>query len=174
MLRYGESLTFFDTDAIGSRVFYDDLGTALVTDGIGGLVDRIDMLLKEYLPGLIVIDSFKAINAFAADATEFRRFLHGLAGRLTSVAADAFWIGEYQRDAATDGAASSRSPTRSSRWTPSARRNARRRILQILKLRGSDFRSGEHAYRVTASGIVVFPRLADTQDTSSVHLPIRA
>src|SRR6476469_915189 len=62
VLRYGESLDFFDTDAIGSRVFYDDLGTALVTDGIKGLVDRIDALLKEYLPGLIIIDSFKAIN----------------------------------------------------------------------------------------------------------------
>src|SRR4051794_17866554 len=34
VLRYGESLEFFDPDAIGSRVFYDDLGTALVTHGI--------------------------------------------------------------------------------------------------------------------------------------------
>ena len=30
VLRYGESLTFFDADAIGTRVFYDDLGAALV------------------------------------------------------------------------------------------------------------------------------------------------
>ena len=166
VLRYGESLSFFDADAIGSRVFYDDLGTALVTDGIGGLVDRIDALLKEFLPGLIVIDSFKAISAFAADATEFRRFLHGLAGRLTSVAADAFWIGEYERGASTEAPEFAVADAIIAMDTKRAAERETR-ILQILKLRGSDFRSGEHAYRVTASGIVVFPRLADTQDTSS-------
>src|SRR4249920_911900 len=58
VLRYGESLDFFDPDAIGSRVFYDDLGAALITHGIKGLVDQIDGLLKEFRPGLIVIDSF--------------------------------------------------------------------------------------------------------------------
>lgn len=165
VLRYGESLNFFDADAIGSRVFYDDLGTALVADGIGGLIERIDALLKEYLPGLIVIDSFKAINAFAADATEFRRFLHGLAGRLTSVAADAFWIGEYQRGAATEAPEFAVADAIIAMDTKRAAERETR-ILQILKLRGSDFRSGEHAYRVTASGIVVFPRLADIQDSS--------
>ena len=41
------------------------------------------------------------------------------------------------------------------------------RVLQIVKLRGSGFMSGEHAYRVTASGISVFPRLADLQDDAA-------
>ena len=68
-------------------------------DGITGLVDQIDGLLKELRPGIIVIDSFKAIRAFAADEAEFRRFLHDLAGRLTAVTANTFWIGEYERAA---------------------------------------------------------------------------
>jgi circadian clock protein KaiC len=165
VLRYGESLTFFDADAIGARVFYDDLGTALVTEGIDALVARVDTLLKELLPGVIVIDSFKAINAFAADSTEFRRFLHGLAGRLSSIAADAFWIGEYRRDIDTDAPEFAVADAIIAMDT---KRSAEResRILQILKLRGSGFRSGEHAYRVSASGIHVFPRLADTRDDS--------
>src|SRR6476469_2401410 len=166
VLRYGESLSFFDAAAIGSRVFYDDRGAPVVTDGIDGLVDRIDTLLKEFLPGLIVIDSFKAISAFAPDATEFRRFLHGLAGRLTSVAADAFWIGEYQRAASTEAPEFAVADAIVAMDTKRAAERETR-ILQILKLRGSDFRSGEHAYRVTSSGIHVFPRLADVQDTSS-------
>jgi circadian clock protein KaiC len=44
------------------------------------------------------------------------------------------------------------------------------RVLQVLKLRGSGFLSGEHAYRVSANGIDVFPRLADVQDTSDYVL----
>ena len=35
------------------------------------------------------------------------------------------------------------------------------RVLQILKLRGSGFLSGQHAYRLSADGFDVFPRLAD-------------
>jgi circadian clock protein KaiC len=40
------------------------------------------------------------------------------------------------------------------------------RLIQVAKLRGSDFRSGRHAYRLSEDGITVFPRLADpvTQD----------
>jgi circadian clock protein KaiC len=44
------------------------------------------------------------------------------------------------------------------------------RVLQILKLRGSSYRSGEHAYRITDSGFEVFPRLADPQDRAPYKL----
>jgi circadian clock protein KaiC len=36
------------------------------------------------------------------------------------------------------------------------------RFLQVKKLRGSAFRSGQHAYRLTADGLHLFPRLADS------------
>jgi circadian clock protein KaiC len=35
------------------------------------------------------------------------------------------------------------------------------RLIRVAKLRGSDFRSGRHAYRLSEHGITVFPRLAD-------------
>ena len=102
MLRYGQSLTFFDTDAIGTSIFYDDLGEVVTRDGLPGVVNQIDVILKEQQPRFVVIDSFKALRSFAADEADFRRFLHDLAGRLTAVAASAFWIGEYDRDQAPD------------------------------------------------------------------------
>ena len=117
--------TFFDPDAIGTRVFYDDLGTALVTDGIEGLVDQIDGYSRSSSPGVIVIDSFKAISAFAADEAEFRRFLHDLAGRLTAVAAERVLDRRVPAGRHDRRARSSPSPTRSSPWTPSAPPSAR-------------------------------------------------
>jgi circadian clock protein KaiC len=39
-------------------------------------------------------------------------------------------------------------------------------VLEVLKLRGSTFASGEHAYRLGSRGIDVFPRLADDLDGS--------
>src|SRR4029453_3089679 len=38
------------------------------------------------------------------------------------------------------------------------------RYLSVLKLRGSVFASGEHSYRLSSDGLVVYPRLADTSD----------
>lgn len=35
------------------------------------------------------------------------------------------------------------------------------RFLEVRKLRGSGFRSGQHAYRLSQHGLHLFPRLAD-------------
>ena len=44
----------------------------------------------------MVIDSFKALHAFADNYGEFRRFLHELAGRLSAFPAASLWVGEYE------------------------------------------------------------------------------
>ena len=40
------------------------------------------------------------------------------------------------------------------------------RYLRVLKLRGSDFASGDHSYRLSSDGLIVYPRIADQSDTS--------
>src|SRR5262245_66676825 len=37
ILRYGQTLEFFDTTRVGHSVFYDDLGARLTSDGLDGL-----------------------------------------------------------------------------------------------------------------------------------------
>jgi circadian clock protein KaiC len=165
ILRYGESLTFFDAAAVGSAVCYEDLGEALVRDGLAGVQQQIDAALQARHPGLIVIDSFKALRAFAADDAEFRRFLHELAGRLSALAVSAIWVGEYDREQAAEAPEFA---VADAIVALLSKRTAERelRVLQVLKLRGSDFRSGEHTYRIDADGLCVFPRLADSLDES--------
>jgi circadian clock protein KaiC len=169
LLRYGESLSFFDESAIGTSVFYDDLGEAVIHAGLPGVLDQIDQLLKEQQPGFVVIDSFKALRSFSADDAEFRRFLHDLAGRLSAVAATSMWIGEYDRDQAADAPEFA---VADAIISLSAKRTAERelRVLQVLKLRGSRFQSGEHGYRISSNGLDVFPRLADDLDTRDYAL----
>ncbi len=102
MLRYGQTLSFFDRHAIGRSIYYEDLGGALVgEDGLTAVTERIGVLIRERRPGIIAIDSFKALAAFAQDAQAFRRFLHDLAALLTAFPVTSFWIGEYseRRDA---------------------------------------------------------------------------
>ncbi len=160
IVRFGQSLTFFDRSAIGKSVFYEDLGATLNTGGLAGVTAHIARVLKERRPGLIVIDSFKALQAFATDHGAFRKFLHELAGRLGAFPAASLWVGEYE-DTEIGTMAEFAVADAIIDLTTARSGSADLRFLQVKKLRGSGFRSGLHAYRLTSDGICVFPRLAD-------------
>jgi circadian clock protein KaiC len=164
ILRYGEALEFFDAAAIrDQRVIYEDLGNVLGEDGLESVLKAIDGFLKEYQPGIAVIDSFKAFHAFAPSESEFRLFLYGLSRRLTAAAVTSIWNAPYTREQAQEAAEFAVADAVIALDTKKvAEREIR--MLQVLKLRGSGFLSGEHAYRITPSGLDVFPRLADAQD----------
>lgn len=161
ILRYGQTLSFFDRDAIGRSVYYEDLGDTVAGEGgLSAVTERIASLTREQRPGIIAIDSFKALAAFADDAQAFRSFLHDLAALLTAYPVTSFWIGEYSEEeirtapeaAVADGIIS----------LEMERANERaQRLIQVIKLRGSQFLSGRHGYRLSTDGITVFPRLAD-------------
>jgi circadian clock protein KaiC len=161
IVRFGQSLTFFDTAAIGTSVFYEDLGATVHQGGLSGVTERLGRIVRERRPGLIVIDSFKALQAFARDYGEFRKFLHELAGRLGAFPAASLWVGEYE-DAEIASMAEFAVADAILNLTSERIGQREARFLQVKKLRGSAFRSGQHAYRLTASGLHLFPRLADT------------
>jgi len=168
ILHYGQTLAFFDPKAVGRSVFYEDLGTILNERGLAGVLDQVTTLMKDRRPGLMVVDSFKALSAYATGA-DFRRFLHRLAGQLSVFPAASFWVGEYGEDEiATAPEFAVADAIIALSTTRAAERETR--SLRILKLRGSDFAPGKHAYRVTRSGIAVFPRLADPVDTGDYAL----
>jgi circadian clock protein KaiC len=164
ILRYAQSLSFFDRGAVGTSVFYEDLGRIVSGEaGLTAVTERITTLIKERRPGIIAIDSFKALAAFAEDARDFRRFLHDLAAVLTASPVTSFWIGEYDEEekgtapefAVADGVIA---------LATERVRERTLRLIQVAKLRGSDFPSGRHSYRLSHHGITVFPRLADSLD----------
>jgi circadian clock protein KaiC len=161
IVRFGQSLAFFDTAVVGTSVLYEDLGATVNQDGLAGVAEQIGRTVRERRPGLIVIDSFKALQAFAANYGEFRKFLHELAGRLGAFPAASLWVGEYEDAEITSMAEFAVSDAIVSLTTERiGQREAR--FLQVKKLRGSGYRSGQHAYRLTADGLRLFPRLADT------------
>jgi len=169
IIRYGQAMSFFDPTAVGSRVLYEELGAPLRDGGLDAVLAAIDRMTKEYRPGIVVIDSFKALGAFAKNEADFRRFLHDLAGRLTAIAASCFWVGEYSRESAVDAAEFAVADSIIALITKRALERETR-VLQVLKLRGSNFLSGEHAYRISPEGINVFPRLADVIDVTDYRL----
>ena len=173
IVRYGQSLEFFDVEAVRKgRIIYEDLGRALTTAGLDGVLAALGEHLKQTRPSLVVIDSFRALHAFAKDDASYRLFLDALTRQLTAAATTSVWIDEYGRFSAVD--APEFAVADAIIALDIKQLNEReQRTLQVLKLRGSGFKSGQHAYKLSSKGINVFPRLADEQDRSSYKLDER-
>jgi circadian clock protein KaiC len=137
----------------------------LGTQGLTGVLERVDTLLKERRPAIIVIDSFKALTPYATDQGTFRRFLHSLAGQLSAFPVTSLWLGEYDSSQLSTAAEFA---VADAIISLSSDRVGQRELreLQVLKLRGSGFLSGRHAYRLSETGLEVFPRLADPIDAT--------
>ena len=160
IVRFGQTLGFFDASAVGKSVFYEDLGLLASRDGLTDAGGHVGTVLKQRRPGLVVIDSFKALRALADDDADFRRFLQQLAGRLTAFPAASLWVGEYDADEiALSPEFAVADAILQLTTVPLGQRE--KRFLSVRKLRGSSFRPGLHGYRLTPQGLHLFPRLAD-------------
>ena len=169
ILRFGQALSFFDPSAVGTSVFYEDLGLVASRDGLAGVADHVAAVLKQRRPGLVVIDSFKALRVLAAGDAEFRQFLHQLAGRLTAFPVASLWVGEYEpAEIAQSPEFAVADAIVELVTVPLGQRE--KRFLTVRKLRGSGFRSGRHGYRLTSEGLRLFPRLADIPAVGSYPL----
>lgn len=168
MLRYLQRFSFFDQDRLlGDRpsVIYRDLSEPIRRRGFDALPDILTTLLGEHRPAYLVIDSFKALRELGPNAAGLRRALFDLAGDLAARSCTTLLVGEYtEREleelpelAIADGIL--HLVTR-----PYGTRDER--YLRVRKLRGSGYRAGEHAFRITADGLSVFPRLVTPVEPS--------
>lgn len=169
MLRYLQEFDYFDAALIGDAVIYEDMSDVLRTRGLASLVAGIIDLVKEHNPSFLVIDSFKALHAFSASPGEFRAVTSELMNTLSSLAITSFLVGEYTSDeiasqpefAIADGIIElvlQKVGVKDVRY------------LRVVKERGSEFLNGEHAFKITCSGIAVFQRLVTPPAAISYEL----
>jgi circadian clock protein KaiC len=166
LLRFGDGLTFFDPAVVGTSLLFEDLGViAAQVDGLSAVLARLDTLLREQRPAVVIIDSFKALRPFADDAATYGRFLHGLSGRFSAQAVSILLLGEYSP---SELATAPESAVADTILSLTVERNGYRttRYIQVIKMRGGVYTDGPHAFRIGHGGLEVFPRIADTLDTS--------
>jgi circadian clock protein KaiC len=169
VIRYGQELDFFDIDAVETAVFYADAGAVLGDEGLAGFLTTVTDLIETRAPAMIVIDSFKALRSYAADDGEFRRFLNDLSSRLSAQPLTSLWLGEYT-DTEIGESAEFAVADAIVRLGTNVMAERRMRVLTVLKLRGSGFLSGQHAYRLSSRGLDLFPRLADAGEGTVYRL----
>lgn len=158
IVRYLQGFSFFDESKLGTQVIYQDVGPQLAVDGAAALIPLLRTAITTLSPKIIVIDSFKAVHDLAPTIAERRRMVYEMTALLTSYGTTAFLLGEYTEEdillypefAVADGIVEL-----------SRRRlgNRDERYFRVYKVRGSGYLEGAHAFRITASGLDIFPRL---------------
>jgi len=162
MVTYLQRFAFFDVEKIGKSVVYEDIGQQLVDGGIRALLVCVRRMIEESSPKIIVIDSFKALHDLSTSTADLRRVLYELTGLLTAFQTTVFLVGEYTDDdaqrlpefAVADGILQFLRNPLSTRDE---------RFLRVLKLRGSGYLEGLHAFRIAAGGLEIFPRLVSPE-----------
>lgn len=159
VIRYLQQFSFFDEELlISGAIRYDSMATDLESNGVAAVVPKLKEIITTVAPKIIVIDSFKAIHDLTSSVSEMRRILYEVSGLLGAYDTTAFFLGEYSEEqipifpefAVADGMlelARKKHGTRDERY------------LRVLKLRGSTYQEGLHAFRITGDGLDVFPRL---------------
>ena len=158
VVSYVQRFTFFDPSKLGEQIVYEDLGLQLAQEGPAVLGPWIRDAIKTLSPRVIVIDSFRAIHDLATSSAEMRRLISDLASTFSAYETTVFLLGEYTRadiDRYPEFAVAD-SIIELARQPLSARDE---RFLRVLKLRGSGYREGQHAFRITPHGIDLYPRL---------------
>ena len=158
LVTYLQQLSFYDEARLLDGIRYEDLGAELSEGGPAVLVAYVRNAIRDLQPRVIIVDSYKAIHDLATSPGEMRRVIAELAGVVSAFDTTTFLIGEYDEHdiprfpefAVADGIVEFAR-------RPHAKRDER--FLRVLKLRGSSYAQGFHAFTVSADGLQVYPRL---------------
>jgi circadian clock protein KaiC len=158
MMAHLRPMRFFDQSLVPDRVTYISAYQALDEDD-GKLKNLTDLLRREVQRSgatLLVLDGLSAVTAKAGSVFEMKRFTHELQ-TLASVSGCTMFL-----LTTTSGTQSMSEHTMVDgvielRQRLYALRNERR--LLVHKVRGSPYLEGEHAFRITHEGVVIFPRI---------------
>ncbi len=162
MLRYQQQYEFFDGEKIGDgTVRFVHLGQQAFDGGMTSVLDAIVAEIEASRPGLVFVDSFRALVRETLERPngehELTSFMQRLALTLTSYEATTFLIGEYA-DGEHDSAVFTVADGLICLYQ-AVDRNSIVRKLQVIKMRGQGQIPGLHVARITEAGYRVFPRL---------------
>jgi circadian clock protein KaiC len=159
LVRHLEQFTFFDPQALGTRVEHIHLGDFLRPVRPDRLTPLVSEIVRKTLaeePAIVVVDSAKMLRVFA-DERELRGALYDLTGHMAQTGAVLLLIGEYTPEELRSGIEFSLADG-TFQLENESREPVDRRWLRIAKMRGGSYRSGRHTFRIGSGGVEVFPR----------------
>jgi circadian clock protein KaiC len=153
MLLHIGQLGFFDESAIPSRLYYISAFPVLEESGLAGILELLRREVQGHDASVLVLDGLVAIEETAASSRELKKFIHELQAQAAIADCTMFLLTSASAVSAehtlVDGVIDLQTKLYGRRAE---------RTLQLHKLRGGSYIRGEHSFRITDDGIVVYPR----------------
>jgi len=156
MIQHLSGMSFFDMSRIPDLFTYiNGLGT-LREDGYPGLRDLLRREITTRKATILVLDGFATVQRRAPQEQDFNEFVHDLQAIATATDCTMFLLSSAERVKETpeytivDGIVEL--SDRTVGWSSES-------TLQVVKLRGTGFLRGRHAFRITRDGLVIYPRI---------------
>jgi len=173
MLRYQQQFPFFDVSKVNQSIKFVNLASDLLDGDFDRVLTRIAEEVRDFAPSLVFVDSFRSVVQSAQGmehgAAGLQHFVQQLGMQMTSWLATTFLIGEYLAPEAesspvftvADGII----------WMSQlVHRDALVRKIQVVKMRGQAQSLGVHTFRISDSGIDIFPRAMLSAATGEVKI----
>jgi circadian clock protein KaiC len=153
MLRYSSKFKFINPTFFGKEIIYSDLGGMIRDAKAEDILSAIDEKIAEVMPQRVVIDPITVVGQMMKK--DYRTFLFDLVNRLKNWQATTILTGEvrpgeiYPAEVAyaVDGVIL---------LVMSEEADARRKYLEVLKMRGTDHLTGKQSIDITTDkGIVI-------------------
>ncbi len=156
MMQHLGSMSFFDTSKVTDQIKYLNGFGTLRADGYPALRDLLRREITAHQATILVLDGFATAQRRASEEQEFNEFVHELQG--VAIATDctmillssAETVKETPEYTIVDGIVELSDELIG--WSSES-------TLHVVKLRGSSYLRGRHAFRITGDGLVVYPRI---------------
>ena len=152
MLLHIGQLGFFEETVIPGHLYYISAFQVLEKDGMAGVLDLLRREVQAHNVSILVLDGLSAIEDTAGSTRELKKFVHQLQAHAAIANCTMLLLTGAKPASAehtlVDGVIELQ--------TKLYGRRAERR-LQVHKLRGSGYMRGEHSFRITDNGVIVYP-----------------
>jgi len=176
MLRYQQQFSFFDFGKMNDSIRFVNLGDDLVTGHFDRVLARIMKEVEATSPALVFVDSIRSMmmeaSPPAVDSISPQHFIQLLGIQLSSWQVTSFLLGDYPSENETNPIVTVADGLLS--LSQGVSRNSMVRKIQVLKMRGQATSPGIHTFRITSTGIEIFPAAAISGDSGIAENADRA
>jgi circadian clock protein KaiC len=153
MLLHIGQLGFFEEAIIPDRLYYISAFRVLEEEDLPAVLNLLRREVQARRASILVLDGLSAIEESAASPREFKKFIHELQAQAAIADCAMLLLTGVTQSSAEHTLVDGVIELQTKLYGRQAER-----VLQVHKLRGSGYLRGEHSFRITDQGIVVYPR----------------
>jgi circadian clock protein KaiC len=154
MLLHIGQLGFFEEAVIPDRLYYISAFSVLEEAGLTGVLDLLRREMQARGASVLVLDGLSAIEDASPSVPELKKFIHQLQAHAMMASCTTLLLTGTSPVSAEHTLVDGVIELQTQLYGKRAERS-----LQVHKLRGSGYLRGEHSYRITDEGIIVYPRI---------------